>query len=42
MKIAIDVSQVVFEGTGVANYTRDLIFNLLVKDRRNQFILFVN
>ena len=40
MKIAIDVSQVVFEGTGVANYTRDLIFNLLVKDRRNQFILF--
>ena len=39
MKIAIDVSQIVY-GTGVSNYTSDLVRHLLKIDKRNQYILF--
>ena len=39
MKIAIDVSQIVY-GTGVSNYTADLVRNLLKVDKKNQYILF--
>lgn len=39
MKIAIDISQIVY-GTGVSNYTKNLIENLLKIDNKNQYILF--
>jgi glycosyltransferase involved in cell wall biosynthesis len=40
MKIAIDISQIVHEGTGVATYTRELVRNLLKIDKENEYILF--
>ena len=39
MKIGIDISQLVY-GTGVSNYTSQLIRHLLKIDRTNQYILF--
>jgi len=39
MKIAIDVSQIVY-GTGVSNYVKNLVINLLAIDNRNQYCLF--
>ena len=39
MKIAIDVSQVVY-GTGVSQYTRNLIENLFKIDKENEYLLF--
>jgi|SRR3989304_774521 len=40
MKIGIDISQLAFENTGVANYLLNLVQNLIRLDRRNQYILF--
>ena len=50
MRIGIDISQIVFEGTGVANYTRNLVENLLKisakggsasgGDKKNTYVLF--
>lgn len=42
MIIAIDISQIVFPGTGVATYTRNLVKSLLSLERakRHQFVLF--
>jgi len=40
MKIAIDISQIVYEGTGVANYTLQMVQNLLKIDRENEYLLF--
>lgn len=40
MKIAIDISQITYEGTGVANYTKELVRNLLKVDKKNEYILF--
>ncbi len=40
MKIAIDVSQIVYEGTGVANYTYQLVKKLISIDRENRYLLF--
>jgi len=40
MKIAIDVSQIVYEGTGVENYTRGLVENLIKIDHKNEYIFF--
>lgn len=39
MKICIDVSQVIY-GTGVSNYIKNLVKNLLEIDKNNQYILF--
>lgn len=39
MKIGIDISQIVY-GTGVSNYTAQLVKNLLEIDHKNQYILF--
>ncbi len=41
MKIAIDVSQVVY-GTGVSNYTKSLVTELLKIDKENNYLLFGN
>lgn len=40
MRIGIDISQLVFEGTGVATYTRYLVENLLKLDKDNSYLLF--
>lgn len=39
MKIAIDISQIVYE-TGVSHYVRNLVTNLLKIDKDNSYILF--
>lgn len=39
MKIAIDISQLVYD-TGVSNYTKNLVVNLLKIDKHNKYILF--
>ena len=39
MKIAIDISQIIY-GTGVSQYTQKLVENLLVIDKKNEYILF--
>ncbi len=40
MRIGIDISQIVFSGTGVAMYTRMLIDELLKIDHQNDYILY--
>ena len=40
MKIAIDISQIIHEGTGIARYTRNLVDSLLAADRTNEYLLF--
>ena len=40
MKIGIDISQIVYEGTGVANFLSNLISNLLKPDSKNEYVLF--
>ena len=39
MKIAIDVSQIVY-GTGVSQYTIELVKNLLKIDQTNEYLLY--
>lgn len=40
MKIGIDISQIVFEGSGVATYTRLLTSNLMKSGDDDEFVLF--
>lgn len=40
MRIGIDISQIAHEGTGVANYLKNLVENLLRIDKENEYILF--
>lgn len=40
MKIALDVSQMVYQGTGVGNYTKNLVSHLLQLNSDNQFVLY--
>ena len=40
MKIGIDVSQLVYSNTGVANYLENLVQCLLKVDKENEYILF--
>ena len=40
MKIGIDISQTAHPGTGVANYTRNLVEALLKVDHQNEYVLF--
>jgi len=40
MKIGIDISQMAYERTGVANFTKNLVENLLKIDRENEYVLF--
>src|SRR3989344_4635516 len=39
MKIAIDISQIAYEGTGVANYTAEMVKHLLKIDKKNDYLL---
>ncbi len=40
MRIGIDISQLAFENTGVANYLENLLVGLLKLDRENEYVLF--
>ncbi|MFZ5845282.1 MAG: glycosyltransferase [Patescibacteria group bacterium] len=40
MRIAVDISQIVHEGTGVAHYVRRMVEELLKRDKDNEYILF--
>lgn len=40
MRIGIDISQIVHEGTGVAMYVRQMVNMLLKTDRKNEYVLF--
>ena len=40
MKIGIDISQIVYQGTGVANYTKNLVESLLKTDKKNDYVFF--
>jgi len=42
MKIGIDISQIAYEGTGVATYTRLLVEALLRNDKHDEFVLFAS
>lgn len=40
MKIGIDISQIVYEGSGVARYVRKLVSEIIHTDSTNEYILF--
>lgn len=40
MKIGIDISQLAYENTGVSNYLKNLLENLINIDNKNEYILF--
>lgn len=40
MRIGIDISQIVYEGTGVGSYVRKIVAALLAIDKTNDYILF--
>jgi hypothetical protein len=40
MRIGIDISQIVYEGTGVGTYVRRMVETLLKTDTKNSYILF--
>ncbi len=40
MKIGIDISQIVYEGTGVGKYVRRMVAELLEIDKKNEYVLF--
>lgn len=40
MRIGIDISQIVYEGTGVGRYVKGLVTALVRADRKNEYILF--
>jgi hypothetical protein len=40
MKIGIDISQLAYENTGVANYLKNLVLYLLKTDKENEYVLF--
>ncbi len=40
MRIGIDISQIVYEGTGVGTYVRSVVTSLLRSDTKNDYVLF--
>lgn len=40
MRIGIDISQIVYEGTGVGTYVRRMVETLLKTDAKNDYVLF--
>ena len=40
MRIGIDISQIVYEGTGVGTYVREMVTSLLLADSKNEYVLF--
>lgn len=42
MRIGIDISQIVYEGTGVGRYVRELVKAILERDKKNTYVLFAS
>ena len=40
MKIGIDISQLAYPNTGVANYLKNLVEYLIANDKKNEYVLF--
>src|SRR3989338_2700592 len=40
MKIAVDISQIAYQGSGVARYTQHLVDTLLLYGGNNEFVFF--
>ncbi len=40
MRIGIDISQIVYEGTGVASYVRNMVTQMIRNDEKNSYVLF--
>lgn len=40
MRIGIDISQIVYEGTGVAKYVKEMVRELVALDTSNEYVLF--
>lgn len=40
MRIGIDISQLAYPNTGVANYLRNLVSELVINDKKNEYVLF--
>ncbi len=40
MRIGIDISQIVHDGTGVGKYVREMVRSLLSQDLKNEYVLF--
>jgi glycosyltransferase involved in cell wall biosynthesis len=40
MKIGIDISQLAYKNTGVANYLKNLVTKLINLDKKNEYVLF--
>lgn len=40
MRIGIDISQIAYQNTGVANFTKHLVEHLLKIDHKNEYVLF--
>ena len=40
MRIGIDISQIVYEGTGVGKYMREMVKEITRQDHKNEFVLF--
>jgi len=40
MKIGIDISQTMYQGTGVANYLTKLVEHMIAADEENEYVLF--
>jgi hypothetical protein len=42
MRIGIDISQVVYEGTGVSRFTKGLIDTILTHETQNEWVFFLS
>ncbi len=40
MIVGIDISQICFKGTGVGRYVEEMVRELVIKDKKNKYILF--
>jgi hypothetical protein len=40
MRIGIDISQLTYSNTGVANYLKQLVLELVRQDKKNEYVLF--
>ncbi len=40
MRIGIDICQLAYKDTGVANYLENLVYELIEKDKENEYVLF--
>lgn len=42
MKIGIDMSQAVYDNTGVSNYIKQFVYTLVLSDQENEYVIFAS